>query len=156
MKLETLEHFLNKDQSLWNREDIDKLAGKYGNNAIFYDTEGITNRLIMLFKFRDMSMNDEKISNFMSNKNKDYLYIIDYVSNYLDCIDFVFWPSETALQVVYKILCERILSDSDIKDHSEQYIKLKQLIHKLAMIRYEWYLKAQENEKNREDSHESK
>lgn len=153
MKLETLEHFLNKDQELWNREDIDKLTEKYGKNAVFYDTEGITNRLLNLFKFRNMSENDEKISKFMLDKNKEYVYIIDYLMEYLDYIDFIFWPSEISLHVIYKILCEKMISDSNLEDHSEEHIKLKQLVHKIATIRYEWLLN---NAQNKEDSDGSK
>ena len=143
MKLETLEHFLNKEQELWNREDIDKLTGKYGKRAIFYDTEGLSNRLVNLFKFREKAETDEIISGFMSGENKNYSYIIEFLMEYVDYIDFVFWPSEMALQVIYKILCERIISDESLKEFSEEYIKLKQLAHKISLIRYYWYMKSE-------------
>lgn len=156
MKLDTLEHFLGKEQGFWSREDIDKIIGKYGKRAVFYDTEGISNKLLLLFKYRDMSDNDTVISDFIMNKNKEYLYIIKYIMEYIDHIEFVFWPSETALQIVYKILCERILSDDNLKDYSEEYIKLKQLAHKISLIRYDWYLKSKKDNKNKEDSNENK
>jgi len=155
MKLETLEHFLNKDQSLWNREDIDKLTSKYGNTAIFYDTLGITNKLVMLFKHRDMSIKDNKIIEFIEGKNKEYIYVIDYLGRYLDYIEFVFWPSEKALHTIYKILCERVLSDYELKKDSEEYIKLKKLYKKILLIRYSWYIKSIE-EKNKGDKNENK
>jgi len=103
-----------------------------------------------------MSDNDTVISDFIMNKNKEYLYIIKYIMEYIDHIEFVFWPSETALQIVYKILCERILSDDNLKDYSEEYIKLKQLAHKISLIRYDWYLKSKKDNKNKEDSNENK
>lgn len=156
MKLETLEHFINKEQDLWKREDIDKVIGKYGKNAIFYDTDGITNRLVRLFKFRDMSTNDKTISNFVSNKNNDYIYVINYLKDYIDTIDFIFWPSETALQVIYKILCNRILSDEKLKEYSEEYISLKQLAQKISLLRYDWHSKSKTENKKKEDSNESK
>jgi len=44
---------------------------------------------------------------------------------------------ETALQVIYKILCEQILSDEKIENITEEYIKLKQLARKISLIRYD-------------------
>ena len=152
MKLETLETFLNKDQELWNREDIEKLRIKYGDNAVFYDTSPhISNRLLMLLKHRDIAVNDVIILDFITNKNTEYVYVIDYISNYIDHIDFVFWPAEKPLYITYKILCEKVLSDTELKYHSETHIKLKELAKKISSIRYK-FLEA----KNKEDSNESK
>lgn len=153
MKIETLERFLNKDQDLWTRQDLDKLTGKYGKNAIFYDTDGLNNKLFLLFKYRHMSENDSTIVDFISGKNKSYLYIIDYIKDYVDTIEFVLWPSEIALQTIYKILCESILSDDSLDSKSEEYKKLKELAYKISILRYNWIIKM---EKNKEASHESK
>lgn len=153
MKIETLERFLNKDQDLWNRQDLDKLIQKYGKKVIFYETGGLSNKLFLLFKHRHMSENDNTIVDFMSGKNKSYLYIIDYINSYVDTIEFVLWPSEIALQIIYKILCESILSDNNLDSKSEEYKKLKELAYKISMLRYSWIIK---NGKNKEASHESK
>jgi len=69
---------------------MDKLIMKYGKTSIFYDTDGITNRLFMLFKFRDMSENDKNILDFIETRNKKYMYIINYLDKYIESIDFVF------------------------------------------------------------------
>ena len=111
MKIETLERFLNKDQDLWTVKILINSQGNTVKNAIFYDTEGLNNKLFLLFKYRHMSENDSTIVDFISGKNKSYLYIIDYIKDYVDTIEFVLWPSEIALQTIYKILCESILSD---------------------------------------------
>lgn len=114
---------------------MEKLLGKYGKNAVFYDTDGITNNLINLFKYRDMAENNKIISDFLIGKNKDYIFIIDYLSKYIEYIEFVMWPLEITLQVTYKILCDRIMSDKELKSTSDEYKKLKELAVKMFLIR---------------------
>jgi len=59
------------------------------------------------------------------------------------------------LHTIYKILCERVLSDYELKKDSEEYIKLKKLYKKILLIRYSWYIKSIE-EKNKGDKNENK
>jgi hypothetical protein len=100
-----------------------------------------------------MSENDRIIVDFMSGKNREYEYIIEYVSNYVDSIEFVFWPSEIALHTIYKILCESIINDQELKEDSNIYLKLKELAKKISLLRYDWVIKMQ---KNKEVSDENK
>jgi hypothetical protein len=120
---------------------LEKLTEKYGKTAIFYDVDGLTNRFFLLFKHRHMSENDQMILDFISGKKSNYLYIIDYISSYIECIDFVFWPAEIALHTIYKILCERIIGDETLNSDTEEYKKLRDLAKKISLYRYNWALK---------------
>lgn len=138
MKLETLERFLNKDQDTWDLDDISKITGKYGKNAIFYDTDGITNSFVALFKFRDMINNDETISDFIKFKNDDYSYIINFIRDYTSKIELIQWPTETPLQKLYRILCERFLNDIDIANRDDISKELKELSYYLYQTKEKW------------------
>lgn len=152
MKLETLERFLNKDQDLWTREDLDKLISRYGKTAIFYDTVGLNNRLFLLFKCRDMLENDKKILDFIEGKSDDFSYIILFIDKYTMYLDFVMWPSEIGLHLIYKILCNRFL----VEDHEDTFLdmKMQKLARHISLRRYKWIEKIKEQKG--EDSNESK
>lgn len=151
MKLETLERFLNKDQDSWNREDLEKLTGKYGKTAIFYDTEELSNRIFLLFKCRDMMENDKIITGFITGKNDDYNYIINFIGEYINYIDFTLWPLEIGLHVIYKTLCERFINEEE-KDSLIE-LKIKKLAKIISEKRYEWIKNTKDK---REDSYENK
>lgn len=135
MKLEVLERFVRKDQDLWDIKDIDRLVQRYGKKAVFFETEGITNKNIRVLKCRDQIDNDKKILKFMKRENDEYLYIIDFLNEYVEAIDFIFWVMEKPLQILYKILCERLIFNSDMKEDSIEIIKLHELTENIRRQR---------------------
>lgn len=157
MKSYELEDYINKKQNLWTRMDIEKLESRFGRKM--YYAEGINNKLFLLFKYRDMAMKDQIILDFVTGKSNDYLYIINYVKEYIDTIEFIFWPSELALHIIYKILCEKIMSDSDLQKDSTEYEGLRSISRKMAMIKYTTIKQESSNnhkDKNREETNENK
>lgn len=135
MKLKTLEDYIEKSEYLWDSKDINKLIHRYGKENVLYETPGITNINVKVFKYRDMAGNDEIILNFINRKNKEYSYVLDYINDYMESIDYLFWSLEKPLQIIYKILCERLIREEKPEDVGEHLNKLDTLIENMKYQR---------------------
>lgn len=129
MKLEILERFVGKDQDIWDSKDISSLFKRYGRKAVLYETDNITNNNVLVFKYRDMFDTDKKIIRFMKNTDSDYLYIIDFLKKYVKSVTFILWVVEKPLQILYKILCERLILGNDLEDKTEALAALDELVN---------------------------
>lgn len=147
MKLQTLELFIRKDQDLWDNGDIERLIKRFGSRVIYTETEGITNENFIVHKSRYLIDNDKKILEFMRMKNKEYLYIIDILKEYIDACNVMFWTEEIPLQRLYKILCERITTDEDINTESAESLKLVELVN-FIKDKKESIIKVEEEDQN--------
>lgn len=116
MKLETFERFVNKTQDEWNKEDLDKLLAKFGRRELFYRTDGITNKIVGIYKHRDILENDKKIIGFIEKNNGEFIYVKDFIKSYIDVVDYILWPAEISLHVIYKIFLRRIKERDDSKE----------------------------------------
>lgn len=147
MRLETLEKFVNLPNDLWSRDHLEKLIVKFGEKSIYSNIDNIDNTLIKLFSKRYYLVNDKTISEFIKGNGEDYLYIIDFIDDYLDHLEFIMWPGEIGLQNIYRILCIKTINNPDIDKDSDILKGMTRLAKKISDKRFVW---VKENQKRNE------
>lgn len=116
MKIREYEDYLSKKMDQWNSEDVSRLIANFGEKPILLGIENTENNHLKVMKMRYLLEHDDKIKGFMKVENDEYQYIINFIKEYIKTVPFILWPSELGLHLIYKILCERALSEGFLKE----------------------------------------